>query len=180
MKKLIVTLLVALLGLPVWSQQSRMSALFSYSTFYLPTEEQPYVETYLLFDAGGLVFSETEVGRYRATVEVTMVYKSGDEIIYAKKYDLNSPTTASRDDNRFSFLDLQRVGLIGGERNEQSVGAGAGNGKSAVRAAQCAHCCVEPLDGSGSDRYCIPVFADFQYLAPQFLGIARNCRKKQE
>ena len=114
MKKLIVTLLVALLGLPVWSQQSRMSALFSYSTFYLPTEEQPYVETYLLFDAGGLVFSETEVGRYRATVEVTMVYKSGDEIIYAKKYDLNSPTTASRDDNRFSFLDLQRVGLKNG------------------------------------------------------------------
>lgn len=103
-----------LLCVAVYAQQRNLSALFSYSTFYLPVENQPYVETYLLFDASSLGFVKTDGGRYRATVEVTMVYKSGEDIVFAKKYDLNSPTTASPDDNRFSFLDLQRVGLKNG------------------------------------------------------------------
>ena len=111
-------LVIALFGalVPAFGQHS-LSALFSYSTFYLPTENQPYVETYLLFDASSLGFVQTDGGRWRATVEVTMVYSSGGEIVYAKKYDLNSPTTASPDDNRFSFLDLHRVGLKNGIYN---------------------------------------------------------------
>lgn len=117
MKKVILALTLVALVAPVWGQGRSLSALFSYSTFYLPDGEQPYVESYLLFDASSLGFVKMENGRYRATVEVTMVYKSGDEIVYAKKYDLNSPTTASAEDNHFSFLDLQRVGLKNGIYN---------------------------------------------------------------
>lgn len=109
-------MLVALVA-PVWGQGRSLSAVFSYSTFYLPEDDQPYVESYLLFDASSLTFVKGDDGRYRGTVEVTMVYKSGDEIVYAKKYDLKSPSTASADDNHFSFLDVQRVGLKNGIYN---------------------------------------------------------------
>ena len=117
MKRIFFALILAVLAVPVWAQGRSLSALFSYSTFYLPESDQPYVESYLLFDAASMTFVKGDDGRYRATVEVTMVYKSGDEIVYAKKYDLKSPSTASPDDNRFSFLDLQRVGLKNGIYN---------------------------------------------------------------
>lgn len=117
MRKLFFVFAMVALMVPAMGQQRNLSALFSYSIFYLPSDDQPYVETYLLFDAGSLNFVQTDGGRYRATVEVTMVYRSGEEIVFAKKYDLNSPTTASPEDNRFSFLDLQRVGLKNGIYN---------------------------------------------------------------
>ena len=117
MRKLFFVFAMVALMVPAMGQQRNLSALFSYSSFYLPADDQPYVETYLLFDAGSLNFVQTDGGRYRATVEVTMVYRSGEEIVFAKKYDLNSPTTASPEDNRFSFLDLQRVGLKNGIYN---------------------------------------------------------------
>ena len=116
MKKIVLIILL-LTGVCLQAQQSSLSALFSYSTFYLPTEDQPYVETYLMFDARSLTFTKTDDGRYRATVEVVMVVKAGDSIVYAKKYDLNSPTVGNANDKGFTFLDMRRVGLKNGLYN---------------------------------------------------------------
>ena len=91
-----------------------MQALFGYSTFYLPSEDRPYMETYLQFDAWTMQFVQQSSGVYKATVEVTLVVRQGDSVCVLKKYDLNSPTVASLDELDFSFIDVQRFSLGNG------------------------------------------------------------------
>ena len=91
MKRFTLTLLSLLMLLSASATEKRLSALFGYSMFYLPESNQPYVETYLNFNAWSLNFVQEEDGRYRATVEVTLVARRGDTVAYVKKYDLHSP-----------------------------------------------------------------------------------------
>lgn len=91
-----------------------LTAMFGYSVFYLPESHQPYVETYLNFNAWSLTLVKDEEGEYRATVEVTMVVRRGDTVAYVKKYDLHSPHTSSTDKDDFTFFDLQRFALANG------------------------------------------------------------------
>ena len=117
MKKTTYKSLVLLVGLVILAAGAKaqgLAALFGYSTFYLPEEGRPYVETYLDFDASTLQFAATADGTYRATIEVTLVVRQGDSVAYVKKYDLNSPAIASPDRRRFTFLDLQRFYLGNG------------------------------------------------------------------
>lgn len=113
MKRLILFMVVWMCGLTAVGQGG-MQALFGYSTFYLPEQNRPYVETYLSFDAWTLRFAEVEAGVYRATVEVTLVVRQGDSVCFLKKYNLNSPTIGSLDELDFSFLDVQRFSLGNG------------------------------------------------------------------
>lgn len=114
MKRFALTLLSLLMFLSASAAEKRLSALFGYSMFYLPESNQPYVETYLNFNAWSLNFVQEEDGRYRATVEVTLVARRGDTVAYVKKYDLHSPYTNSPDRTDFTFFDLQRFGLPNG------------------------------------------------------------------
>lgn len=117
MKKTTYKLLVLFVGLTLLAGGAKaqgLAALFGYSTFYLPEEGRPYVETYLDFDASTLQFAATADGTYRATVEVTLVVRQGDSVVYVKKYDLNSPAVGSLDQRGFTFLDLQRFYLGNG------------------------------------------------------------------
>ena len=91
MKRIIFFLLALLLAAATHASGEGISALFGYSAFFLPESNQPYVETYLNFDAKTLVLSPEPNGQYRATVEVTILVKKGDTVAYVKKYDLNSP-----------------------------------------------------------------------------------------
>lgn len=116
-KKFVLVLTALMLSIGVMAQEKQLSAMFGYSTFYLPNENQPYVETYLSFDAWTLNFKASDNGKYKATVEVVMVIKEGDSIVFAKKYDLNSPAISSIDDDKFVFMDLQRIGLKNGIYN---------------------------------------------------------------
>ena len=101
--------------MPEASAQGRgLSAMFGYSTFYLPEDNMPYVETYLNFDAWTLAFAKDETGQYRATVEVVLAVRRNDTIAYLKKYDLNSPNVSDPKQNGFTFLDLQRFSLPNG------------------------------------------------------------------
>ena len=123
MKKTICKSLVLLVGLVLLAggakaqfnpAQGGLSALFGYSTFYLPEEGKPYVETYLDFDASTLKFARTGDFTHRATVEITLVVRRSDSVVYVKKYDLNSPTVTDPKQNYFTFLDLQRFYLDNG------------------------------------------------------------------
>lgn len=113
-KTLLHLLLFSFYFLPFTSSAQNISALFGYSSFYLPDEGRPYVETYLDFDASTLTFAATPDDTYRATVEVTLVVRQGDSVAYLKKYDLNSPAVTSPDQRGFTFLDLQRFYLGNG------------------------------------------------------------------
>ena len=114
MKKIAFLLLALTMTVSVKAASPQLSALFSYSLFYIPESNKPYVETYLSFDAWTLAFVEEEPGQLRATVEVTLVARRGDSIAYAKRYDLHSPYTTSSNSTNFTFMDLQRFGLANG------------------------------------------------------------------
>lgn len=114
MKKLFFLIGALLTILPAMAGGRHLSALFGSSTLYLPQNNQTYVETYLNFDAWSLNFVKEDEGRYRATVEVTLVVRQGDSVAYLKKYDLHSPYTSSEEATNFTFFDLQRFGLDNG------------------------------------------------------------------
>lgn len=114
MKKFITILLAAMLATTVFAAEKHLSALFGYSTFYIPASNQPYVETYLDFRAWTLNFVQSDNDQYRATVEVAIVVRSGDSIVYLKKRDLISPATSSDTTTNFTFMDLHRFALPNG------------------------------------------------------------------
>lgn len=114
MKKFIIILLAAMLAAPAFAAEKHLSALFGYSVFYIPASNQPYVETYLDFRAWTLNFVKSDNDQYRATVEVAIVVRSGDSIVYLKKRDLISPGTPSDTATNFTFMDLHRFALPNG------------------------------------------------------------------
>lgn len=116
MKKIGLIGLIGLLGIIVAKGEARaqMQAVFGYSTFYSASAQQPYVETYLSFDAWTMKFAQQENGAYRATAEVVIVARQGDSVCYVKKYDLHSPTVGSLDELDFNFIDVQRFSLKNG------------------------------------------------------------------
>ena len=114
MKKIAFLLLSLWVTVAAFAAEKQLSALFGYSAFYLPENNQPYVETYLNFNAWTLNLVADETGMYRATVEVTLVVRKNDTVAYVKKYELHSPYTASPDADQFTFFDLQRFALANG------------------------------------------------------------------
>ena len=108
-----VTLLITAL-LAVGTVQAQMQAVFSFGTYYRQAENQPYVETSLLFDAWTMQFVRMPEGGYRATAEVTMVVRQQDSVCFVKKYDLHSPVLQSLDSLDFNILDVQRFSLPNG------------------------------------------------------------------
>ena len=107
MKKKIALLLTALSLCGMVNAQT-LQAMFGYSTYYLPEQDQPYLETCLQFDAWTLHFTEQAMGGYKATVEVTLVLRQQDSVCFFKKYDLGSPVVADLEHLDFSFMDVQR------------------------------------------------------------------------
>lgn len=110
----------------------QMSAMFSYATF--ATGGQPYVELYLSFNAWTMTFVPTGDGHYRATADILVVMRRSDSIVYAKKYQLHSPTVSHPDSTNFDFLDVQRFSIDNGIYDlELNVSdAAAGNGDAAA------------------------------------------------
>lgn len=119
MKRISLILLTLLLATASQAAEKSLTALFGYSAFYLPESNQPYVETYLSFNAWSLNLVQDESGQYRATVEVTIMVSRDDTVAFVKKYDLHSPYTSSPEANNFTFFDLQRFGLANGIYNMQ-------------------------------------------------------------
>lgn len=95
------------------AQEPRLTAFFDYATFNL-VDDSPYIETYLDYDAWNLRFVKKEDGKYRATVETLLLVTRDDSIVFAKKYELNSPAIDDTTKNKFNFLDVQRFTLKNG------------------------------------------------------------------
>ncbi|MBQ7281014.1 MAG: GWxTD domain-containing protein [Bacteroidales bacterium] len=113
MKRHIFFLVLSVLALSATAQR-QLSALFNYNAYYHVEQQRPYIETYLSFDAWNLNFRPTADGKYRATVEIILTARQNDSIVYAKKYDLNSPLIDDSNAVDFNFIDLQRFFLDNG------------------------------------------------------------------
>ena len=86
---------------------------FAHNTFWAPNDD-PYLETYLQFDASSLRFVPVNINEYKATVEILLVFNHNDQIIEFRKYELNSPAVTDTLQTDFSFLDQQRFLLPAG------------------------------------------------------------------
>lgn len=114
MKKTVLFILMVCLALGGMAKGKQLSALFGYSSFMLPAKNLAYVETYLNFNAWSLNFAKDDGEQYRATVEISLVVRQGDSVVYFKKYDLNGPAVADPKQDNFTFMDVQRFALANG------------------------------------------------------------------
>ncbi len=89
MKKRIASILILVL-VSIHSFGDNLKAYFTYCTFNSP-EVGPYLETYLSVLGNSAIYKKTETNTFQSTIEITLIFKQGDEIKKFKKYNLLSP-----------------------------------------------------------------------------------------
>ncbi len=112
MKKIHGILIIAGLLFASAAPARNLWAFLSYASFNSP--EGPYLETYLSVAANSVLFVKQENGRYKATVNVLMTFKQGNEIKAFRKYELASQEVADTANLSFYFIDQQRFPLPDG------------------------------------------------------------------
>ena len=115
MKKLVILLITIMLIAPGNTAQAKnILAYLSYTTFNSPAEG-PYIETYLSILGESIVYLQKEDGKFQGAVEVTIIFKQGEEIIDFDKYEIFSPVVDDTSKVAFSFIDQQRYLLNNGQ-----------------------------------------------------------------
>ena len=94
--------------------EKELIAFMSYSSFY-SHQQGPYIETYISVLGNSVSFIEVEDGKFRATVEITILIKKNDSIIDFNKINLNSPVIEDTSEVDITFSDVQRYALANGE-----------------------------------------------------------------
>ena len=90
-----------------------LKAYFSYCTFYSP-EKGPYIETYLSVMGSSIAYEKNEKGKMQGSIEITLIFKQGEEIKNFKKYNLLSPELDDTLSGYVNFIDQQRIALPNG------------------------------------------------------------------
>jgi len=90
-----------------------LKAYFTYCTFNSPTDG-PYIETYLSVIGGSAIYAKTDHNTFQGKIEITLIFKQGDEIKTFKKYNLLSPEITDSLSERVNFMDQQRIPLPNG------------------------------------------------------------------
>lgn len=112
MKRILTSmLLMALISANVFA--GGLKANFTFGTFNSPATG-PYIETYLSVVGHSAVYSKTASNTFQSHIEVTLIFKQGDEIKKFKKYNLSSPEITDSLQVRENFIDQQRITLPNG------------------------------------------------------------------
>ena len=115
MKKFFTIILIVLLGITANAQHKKsLNSYISYATFNMPGDASPYVETYITFDKGSLVYVKNADGQYNATIDVTIMFKQGESVKNFGKYSLSSPYVTDTTGINGFFMDMQRYSLDNG------------------------------------------------------------------
>ncbi|MCB0401419.1 MAG: GWxTD domain-containing protein [Flavobacteriales bacterium] len=114
MKKAFYILLIPALLSSFSALAGNLRAHFTYCAFSSPAEG-PYLETYLSVNAGSAIYKKNEAGNFQSKIEITMLFKQGEEIKNFKKYELLSPELTDSLSPRVDFLDQQRIPLADGD-----------------------------------------------------------------
>ncbi len=114
MKKALFLCLSAFLMLSTTAVSKNLQAYFSYCTFYAP-ENGPYIETYLSVNGNTVKLAQNERNKYQGIIEVTLVFKEGDQIRKFEKYNLYSPEVDDPATIPGNFIDQQRISLPNGK-----------------------------------------------------------------
>jgi GWxTD domain-containing protein len=116
MKKILIMVFIACLmsmGLPLNARN--LWAYLTYATFNSP--EGPYVETYLSIAGNSVKWIRQDNGKYKATVNVLMMFKQQNDIKAFKKYELKSNEITDTSNLNFQFIDQQRFQVPVGTYN---------------------------------------------------------------
>lgn len=99
-----------------FSSYSQLKAFFTYSTFFSP-ENGPYIETYLSVIGNSVKYQKNSSGKFQGSIDITMVFKQGENISNFKKYNLLSPELDDTLNSFVNFIDQQRFLLPNGNYN---------------------------------------------------------------
>lgn len=113
MRKHFFIILLSLLSFSVGNAEN-LKAYFTYSTFNSPTNGA-YIETYLSIVGNSVVHVANESSKLQGSIEVTYIFKQGDEIKKFKKYNLLSPEIDDSLAPKNNFIDQQRISLPNGK-----------------------------------------------------------------
>ncbi|MGB0888417.1 MAG: GWxTD domain-containing protein [Vicingaceae bacterium] len=111
MKQLLSILFICLFSFS--SSAGNLKAYFTYCTFNSPADG-PYIETYLNVIGGSAIYGKTAQNTFQGEIEITYIFKQGEEIIKFKKYNLLSPEISDSLSERVNFMDQQRIPLPNG------------------------------------------------------------------
>ena len=121
MKKVFATLTIMLLAVAGMAQVKMLKPYLS-TTIYDVPDLTPYVENALAIDCQSAVYKEFEPGKFKATVEITTIFKQDDKVCDFSKIALDSPVVTDTSKLDGAFIDQQRFTLPNGEyRMEISV-----------------------------------------------------------
>ena len=112
MNKYLVTIILTILFSST-AFAGNLKAYFTYCTFNSP-DNGPYIETYLSVIGNSSVFTKNESNNFQSTIEVTLVFKQGEDIKKFKKYNLLSPEITDSLAEKSNFMDQQRISLPNG------------------------------------------------------------------
>ena len=109
---LIMLLLVAFVG----HSEAKAKRLKPYllTTTYCVPGVTPYVENAIAFECRSAVYKQFEPGKFKATIEITTVFRKGEETHFSK-VALDSPVVTDTTNLDGAFIDQQRFSLPNGE-----------------------------------------------------------------
>src|SRR5690554_3518463 len=87
-------------------------AIFNYKIFYIP-ERGPVVETYFDISGQSVVLIDNSEGVLTSRVEITMIFKKGEEIVTFDKKVIDSPEMTAN--NIVDFIDIARFIIPSGD-----------------------------------------------------------------
>ena len=115
MKKLLSLFTLCLLTITIGLAQSKaVQSVLSYTTFNVPGDK-PYVEIALAFDCSTVMYQQFEPGKFKATVEVQIIFKQDEKVCNFSKVALDSPVLTDTTKITGAFIDQQRFSLENGE-----------------------------------------------------------------
>ena len=115
LKKFFVTLMLVLVAFSGNAQgkAKRLKPYLSTTTYSVPGVTS-YVENAIAFDCRTATYKEFEPGKFKATVEITTVFRKGEKATFSK-VALDSPVVTDTTNLSGAFIDQQRFMLDNGE-----------------------------------------------------------------
>ncbi|MBP6871050.1 MAG: GWxTD domain-containing protein [Bacteroidales bacterium] len=132
---LFVAILITTLLSPAVMQSKTLQAYLNYTVFNVPGKG-PFIETYLSVEGKSVFYMPNESGQFQGKIEVTFIFRQGEEIKEFDKYQLFSPVVSDTAAIDFSFIDQQRYFIPEGEYEMEIMIADLNTGKKPFSATQ--------------------------------------------
>ena len=119
MKKVLLITILSIFSIQ-FSYSQNLQAFMSYSLFNSPADG-PYIETYLSVFGQSIQYVKNENGKFQGAVEVTIIFRQGENIVNYDKYEVKSLELADTSAYIDNFLSQQRYLLKNGDYDMEFI-----------------------------------------------------------